>query len=442
MLSDQELAHYVESIVRQTAAQGGTGISADAVVRQLGAQLGVDVSPKAALIRSVLVALLGPAAAAPPPPDPAASRKDPFDPAPVGSGGAARARVEAPPAQLPFSTTPAATPAASAPAPAQAVPHFFPQQMQSYLSASQQYQHQQQQQQQHRPAAPPSPFDAAAASYRYAHQPFPQPDQAQLQRLVQLQQQQQQQQQQQHQHQQQMAVAAAAAASAAAASPGESPRAAAAPAGSKKDSASAGAKRRGGSGGLNKVCGVSPELQAIVGEPAMARTEIVRQLWAYIRKNNLQDPNNKRKIICNDELRLVFETDSTDMFKMNKLLSKHIRPLETTNDSKRESKKLKSEGGEPISPVAPVETDVNQLPFVISDALATFLGTGEREMAHSEAVKRVWDHIKSNNLEDPENTTVILCDSKLKELFGCESLTAHGVSELVSDHLFKQPTKI
>jgi hypothetical protein len=39
-------------------------------------------------------------------------------------------------------------------------------------------------------------------------------------------------------------------------------------------SASAGAKRRGGPGGLNKVCGVSPELQAIVGEPAMARTEV------------------------------------------------------------------------------------------------------------------------------------------------------------------------
>ena len=64
MLSDQELAHYVESLVRQTAARGGAGISADSVVRQLGAQLGVDVSPKAPLIRSVLVALLGPAAPA------------------------------------------------------------------------------------------------------------------------------------------------------------------------------------------------------------------------------------------------------------------------------------------------------------------------------------------------------------------------------------------
>lgn len=57
----------------------------------------------------------------------------------------------------------------------------------------------------------------------------------------------------------------------------------------------------------------------------------MKQLWAYIRKNNLQDPNNKRKIICNDELRLVFETDCTDMFKMNKLLAKHIMPLEPTS---------------------------------------------------------------------------------------------------------------
>lgn len=121
-------------------------------------------------------------------------------------------------------------------------------------------------------------------------------------------------------------------------------------------------KRRGGPGGLNKLCGVSPELQAIVGQPTLPRTEvqsywlllllgffflnsyqcyefsllllqIVKQLWAYIRKNNLQDPSNKRKIICNDELRLVFETDCTDMFKMNKLLAKHIIALEPSSRS-------------------------------------------------------------------------------------------------------------
>lgn len=65
--------------------------------------------------------------------------------------------------------------------------------------------------------------------------------------------------------------------------------------------------------------------------PQKVLFQIVKQLWAYIRKNNLQDPNNKRKIICNEELRLVFETDCTDMFKMNKLLAKHIIPLEPTS---------------------------------------------------------------------------------------------------------------
>lgn len=251
---------------------------------------------------------------------------------------------------------------------------------------------------------------------------------------------------QQQQQQQQMAAAAVAAA-ANAATAGQSPRApvaesprGAASARPKKESASTGVKRKGGTGGLNKVCGVSPELQAIVGEPTMARTEIVRQLWAYIRRNDLQDPNNKRKIICNEELRLVFETDCTDMFKMNKLLAKHIRPLEPTKDSNRDVKKLKPVEDEPIPPAEADAT--NQLPVILSDALASFFGTEEREMPHSEAVKRVWDHIKGNNLEDPSNPTMIICDSKLKDLFGCESVTALGVSELLSDHLFKQPNKI
>lgn len=61
--------------------------------------------------------------------------------------------------------------------------------------------------------------------------------------------------------------------------------------------------------------------------------QIVKQLWVYIRKHNLQDPGNKRKIICNDALRAVFETDCTDMFKMNKLLAKHITALDPSSMS-------------------------------------------------------------------------------------------------------------
>ncbi|KAJ6821357.1 uncharacterized protein M6B38_392940 [Iris pallida] len=131
-----------------------------------------------------------------------------------------------------------------------------------------------------------------------------------------------------------------------------------------------------GSGGLSKVCSVLPELQAIVGEPTMARTQIVKQLWAYIRKNNLQDLANKRKIICSDELRLVFETNSTDMFKMNKLLAKHILPLERIKVLCPESKRFKTT---PVPTPAPdvssaTNPEANQSPVLVSMALANFLG--------------------------------------------------------------------
>ncbi|PSS06097.1 Upstream activation factor subunit spp27 like [Actinidia chinensis var. chinensis] len=200
-----------------------------------------------------------------------------------------------------------------------------------------------------------------------------------------------------------------------------------------KESSQTGKKRRGGPGGLNKLCGVSPELQVIVGQPALPRTEIVKQLWAYIRKNNLQDPSNKRKIICNDELRLVFETDCTDMFKMNKLLAKHILPLEPTKPVGQNSKKAKveEESGTKSAESDPI--------VIISEALTEFFGSGGREMLHSEVLRRVWEYIKINQLEDPRNSIVIRCDTKLQELFGCASISAVGISEMLArHHLFKR----
>ncbi|GFP90967.1 upstream activation factor subunit spp27, partial [Phtheirospermum japonicum] len=200
--------------------------------------------------------------------------------------------------------------------------------------------------------------------------------------------------------------------------------------------APSGSKRGSGPEGLNKVCGVSPKLQAIVEEPALPRIEIVKQLWAYIKKHNLQDLGNKRKIICDDALRLVFETDSTDMFKMNKLLAKNILPLDPTSmrGQSDQSKKVKVEDdfGKQIP-------DSNIVPVVISDALAKFFVKGEREMLQSEALGRVWEYIKCNQLEDPLNTMVIHCDAKLQELLGCERISALGIREmLVRHHLLKK----
>ena len=69
----------------------------------------------------------------------------------------------------------------------------------------------------------------------------------------------------------------------------------------------------------------SKELAEIVGSEALPRTEVVKKMWAYIKRNNLQNPKNKREIMADDKLRPVFGRDAVSMFDMNKHLSKHLR---------------------------------------------------------------------------------------------------------------------
>jgi chromatin remodeling complex protein RSC6 len=70
---------------------------------------------------------------------------------------------------------------------------------------------------------------------------------------------------------------------------------------------------------------VSAELEAVVGKGPLPRSEVVKKLWAYIKKNGLQDPKAKRNIIADANLKPVFGGKAVvDMFEMTKLVSKHL----------------------------------------------------------------------------------------------------------------------
>ncbi len=77
-------------------------------------------------------------------------------------------------------------------------------------------------------------------------------------------------------------------------------------------------------GGLARPVKPSAELAVIVGANPLPRSEVVSKVWAHIKKNNLQNPNNKREILADPALRKVFGVDKCTMFEMNKHLSKHL----------------------------------------------------------------------------------------------------------------------
>ena len=71
----------------------------------------------------------------------------------------------------------------------------------------------------------------------------------------------------------------------------------------------------------------SPELAAVVGPGKLARGEVVSKIWEYIKKNNLQNPANKREILADAKLEAVFGRKQVTMFEMNKYLAQHLKNI-------------------------------------------------------------------------------------------------------------------
>ena len=68
----------------------------------------------------------------------------------------------------------------------------------------------------------------------------------------------------------------------------------------------------------------SAALAEIVGSAPLPRTEVTSKMWAYIKKNNLQDATNKRMIVADAKLGEIFGKAQADMFEMTKLIQKHL----------------------------------------------------------------------------------------------------------------------
>ena len=77
--------------------------------------------------------------------------------------------------------------------------------------------------------------------------------------------------------------------------------------------------------GFAKPMNLSPELEAVIGAGPLPRSEVTKKIWAYIKKHDLQNPQNKRNILADDKLKAIFGGKSeVTMFEMTKLVSAHL----------------------------------------------------------------------------------------------------------------------
>jgi len=93
----------------------------------------------------------------------------------------------------------------------------------------------------------------------------------------------------------------------------------------KRTSADEGASGKKINPALMRPLQPSKELAAVVGSDPLPRPEVVSKVWDYIKRNNLQNPQNKREINADDKLEKVFGKKSVTMFEMNKHLAQHLK---------------------------------------------------------------------------------------------------------------------
>ncbi|XP_045813725.1 upstream activation factor subunit UAF30-like [Trifolium pratense] len=78
-------------------------------------------------------------------------------------------------------------------------------------------------------------------------------------------------------------------------------------------------------GGIQKVVPVTSELGSFIGSPEVSRTEAVKKVWEYIKLQNLQNPNNKKEIFCDDKLKTIFDGKEKVVFtEIARLLANHF----------------------------------------------------------------------------------------------------------------------
>mmetsp|Transcript_13649 Transcript_13649/g.39876 ORF Transcript_13649/g.39876 Transcript_13649/m.39876 type:complete len:260 (-) Transcript_13649:469-1248(-) len=152
-----------------------------------------------------------------------------------------------------------------------------------------------------------------------------------------------------------------------------------------------------GGGGLAAVKEISDDLAKFLGKgKKMARTEVVKALWDYIKKHDLQNPSDKREILLDKRMRKVFGTDKFTMFTMNKYVGAHIHPFTPVDLTKNTTAtKKKATGGKKGQ--AAKKKQGTQTPWRLSEALSNVVG--KEILPRPQVTQALWAYIRKHDLQ-------------------------------------------
>lgn len=217
--------------------------------------------------------------------------------------------------------------------------------------------------------------------------------------------------------------------------------------------------------GLERAVVLAEPLAEFIGQPVISRSHIPKKISTYAKEHGLHDPSDGRRIICDDALKTALNASEFTFFSLAKLVSGLVyKPDECSDELQAMAKeceeklleeKIKKRDEDLANGVVkePKKSTKKQKaakqsgehtrkpsgllkPMQLSEALIAVCG--EAQLPRSEVLKKIWEHIRANELQDPNNKSQILCDEKLKAIFDNNPSVPHmGINKYLSAHMTK-----
>jgi upstream activation factor subunit UAF30 len=190
--------------------------------------------------------------------------------------------------------------------------------------------------------------------------------------------------------------------------------------------------------GFHKEYYLSKELSVLLNKQTCSRPEVTREIWDYIKARNLQDTKDKRYILTDDLLFTVLKKKRMHMFEMTKVVSTHIKEAveqEESQDTSRIKKKKLSRKSTSVRKSTSGKSNSGKKggwnkEYKLSKELAMVLNT-EKE-SRPQIVKKLWEYIKSLDLQDPKDKRFIKTDELLFKVFKIKRLNGFKVNFIYS----------